>query len=94
MFQPNTIIDYSLLLEYMVAYCGNTDTYLIFTPDYNDTTTTVVNSILESNPTSLILVVTDENRAKAIFNTSPQCLEVLNKINGWLPKRRNGKSVI
>ena len=74
------IIDYSLLLEYAVAYCGGTETYICFSPVINDTVLKLADNLLEYEPKAAVTLVTDATRAAAMCD-NPRWRDIIKKLS-------------
>lgn len=75
------IIEYSVLLGYAVGYIADTDTYVIYSlMMFGDVAHGLVNSLLDFHPSSCVLIVTDEQRAKGLIN-APQWVKVIDELN-------------
>lgn len=75
------LIEYSVILEYLVTFDTETNSYYIYSPVINETAYKVGKIIIELNPSTLITFVTDEERARQLMNC-PQCCRVIDDING------------
>lgn len=75
------LIEYSVILEYLVTFDAETKCYFIYSPVMSDTIYKVAETIMSLNPSTLITFVTDEERAKQLMN-SPQCCRAIDDING------------
>lgn len=73
------IVEYSVLLEYALAYCAAFDCYVLFAPYLNNAATTLLNA-LERSPVTFIA---DEDRAKGMCN-APQWSEIIDEITNRL----------
>lgn len=62
------LIEYSVILEYLVTFDTETKCYFIYSPVMSDTIYKVTETIMSLNPSTLITFVTDEERAKHLMN--------------------------
>lgn len=82
--QANYICEYSFLLGYAVAYCGETETYIIYSLYHNDIVNAIIGAIKSYTDESLILLVNDSKRAKGLCNAKGWS-GIIDKISGEIP---------
>lgn len=73
------IIERSLMFGYVLGYCSDTDTYIIYSVWLSDEVEKVINSVLECYPKACVTIVTDIARAKQVSH-SPQWLTALQEL--------------
>lgn len=74
------IYEESQILDYLVGYDYNVNTYVVYSRYVSDIVGKVVGSIIDLQPKACVLVTTNAERAKHISN-SPQWLERLAEYN-------------
>jgi hypothetical protein len=79
--QANTIVEHSILLGYAIAYCGENDTYIVYSQTPNSTVNALIDTITDNTDNAPILLVTDEGRAKGMCN-APDWGKIIDRING------------
>lgn len=73
------IIERSVMLGYVLGFCSDTDTYVIYSAWLSDEVAKVVNSVLEYYPKAVVTIVTDEGKAKEMSH-APQWLTALSEL--------------